>query len=808
MNEYMNYFMKYSFAASLLVFAMTVSAQETINFDAGWKFKKGKEKNASAVSYNDQKWRNIDLPHDWSIEPLDGQNGESIIGPFSKEGTQGGASTAETVGGTAWYRKTFELKYMTKYPVSILNFDGVYMDCDVWVNGKKVATHPYGYTAFDVDITPYVKAGKNVVAVYVRNEGKNTRWYSGSGIYRHVRLLRKANTYLKHNSVYVATQKVDGADATLSVQAEMKGKSAKEAWLKVSLQDAENKVVYTKEIPFGGTMVRGTLNLKDAKMWSPENPYLYKVKAELMVEGKKLDAEVFNIGVRTISFDAKNGFAINGNKMVLKGGCMHHDNGFLGAAAIDRAEERRVQLMKAYGFNAIRCSHNPQSREFYEVCDRLGMLVIDESFDMWEREKNPEDYHRFFKQWYARDIESMVMRDRNHPSIIMWSVGNEINERAEELGYRITRQLKDEVNKYDLSRPVTAAICHLTDHPGQDWETTAPSFDILDVGGYNYLWGIYESDHEKHPERIMYGSESTPDQAYDTWKQVEKHPYVIGDFLWTGMDHLGEAGIGCSRFEDSPNKGFCQPWPWVINFSGDIDICGNKKPQSLYRDVLWDIQPITMNVHEPIPEGKKEDLSYWGWQNELPSWNRKGNEGKELQVRVFSKYPVVRLMLNGKMIGEQKGGDATKYITTFNVPYEPGELKAIGVVDGIEQVQTSLVTTGKPASIRLFVDRDTIAANRNDLSFVKIEVLDKNGRVVPDAHVRLKMQVEGMAEIAGCGNACPTDMRSFNNPEACFTWHGKALAILRPSKELKSGEAILNVKSDNLPEVNVKVVVK
>lgn len=798
----------------MLALAMTASAQQTTLFDTGWKFQKGNVKAASSPGYNDSKWRNVDLPHDWSIEPLEGQNGTTVIGPFSKDGSQGQASTGEVTGGTAWYRKTFTLNDLSKLPTTILNFDGVYMDCDVWVNGKKAATHPYGYTAFDVDLTPYVKNGKNTIAVCVRNEGKNSRWYTGSGIYRHVRLIRKGTTYLKNNSVFVSTKSVDGRTAILSVSADKAGKNLDNAILRITLLDADGKQAATKDIPFGGAEAKGTITVNNVNLWSQETPYLYKVRAELVADGKVIDTDKFSTGIRTIHFDAKTGFSLNGKPVLLKGGCMHHDNGFLGAAAIDRAEERRVQLMKAYGFNAIRCSHNPQSREFLDACDRLGMLVVDESFDMWEREKNPQDYHRFFKQWADKDIESMVTRDRNHPSIIMWSVGNEINERAEELGYRITQRLYDDVKKYDTTRPVTEAVCHLTDHPGQDWETTAPAYDILDVGGYNYLWGIYESDHEKHPERIMFGTESTPLESYDTWHQVEKNPYVIGDFLWTGMDHLGESGIGCSRYEDSPNKGFCQPWPWFINFSGDIDICGNKKPQSLYRDILWNISPITMNVHAPIPTGKKEDLSYWGWQNEVPSWNWNADSIRaitgrnELQVRVFSKYPVVRLLLNGRVIGEQKSNEGNKFITIYKVPYEPGTLKAVGVVDGIEQVETTLSTTGKPAAIRLTADRDTINADRNDLSYVKIEVVDAQGNVVPTASVRLKLSIDGVAQIAGCGNASPTDMHSFNNPGACQTWRGRALAIIRPQVNPQAGNVTLTAEAEGLPKAEIQVAIK
>ncbi|NJO68772.1 MAG: hypothetical protein HC830_05365 [Bacteroidetes bacterium] len=340
-------------------------------------------------------------------------------------------------------------------------------------------------------------------------------------------------------------------------------------------------------------------------------------------------------GIRSIHFDAANGFMLNGKKVLLKGGCMHHDNGFLGSATIDRAEERRVELMKAYGFNAIRTSHNPPSRQFLDACDRVGVLVIDEAFDMWERPKNPQDYHRFFKEWWQKDISSMVMRDRNHPSIIMWSIGNEINERADSSGLIITRKLADEVHRLDPTRPVTAAICSFWDHKNRPWSATAPAFALLDVGGYNYMWKAYEEDHLLYPDRIMAGTESLPLEAYENWKQVEKNSWVIGDFVWTAMDYMGETGIGNSRLDNDPDNGFSRTWTWFNAYCGDIDLCGFKKPQLYYRDVIWGNSNIEMMVHAPVPEGRKEIVSMWGWPEEWQNWNWNGSEGKLMQVRVL-----------------------------------------------------------------------------------------------------------------------------------------------------------------------------
>lgn len=809
----------------LLVFAIAsvnLYAQKTpvseriIDFDRNWKFKTGEYSDAVHLSFDDSDWRMVDLPHDWSIEELPGQEPGKVIGPFSVE-SPGGPSTGNVMGGIAWYRKIFTLPVNKRFSRTIINFDGVYMDCDIWVNGKKAGTHPYGYTAFDLDITDYLNRGNkpNIIAVNVRNEGENTRWYSGSGIYRHVWMIRKEPVHIINNGVFITTEGLSSSGAEIKIAATVNNTTAqpKNVKLQIKLIDPKGKIVQGIEtldnvIPVGKQEISQLLAVAQPQLWSPDEPNLYKAEIDVISDNIVVDKIETTFGIRTIHFDAKTGFTLNGKNVLLKGGCLHHDNGFLGAAAIDRAEERRVELMKAYGFNAIRCSHNPPSTTFLDACDRIGMLVVDEAFDMWERAKNPQDYHRFFKEWCLRDIESMVVRDRNHPSVIMWSIGNEINERAETLGYEIAQKLVDEVRRHDTTRPITNAICHLTDHPGWDWETTtAPAFDKLDVGGYNYLWWQYEIDHKSHPDRVMMGTESTPEQAYDTWSQVKKNSYVIGDFLWTGMDHLGESGIGSFRLNDSPDSAFCQPWPWFNNFSGDIDLCGNEKPQYAYRKVVWGRSEIEMAVHAPLPEGKWEKLSYWGWPNELPCWNWEGHEGRVMDVRVFSAYPIVRLELNGRFIDEKKGGDATKLITTFKVPYEPGVLKAIGVVNGIEMASTELMTVGKPARIRLVADRKTIRMDRNDLSYVKIEILDAQGKVIPNAVIPLKLSCSGVGFIAGSGNANPKDMKSFNNP-VCETYCGRALAILRPQMNPQAGAITLKVEADGLPDSEIVVSVE
>ena len=811
--------MKY-LVSSILLYLLLVShvnAQLTrteMQFDDDWKFFKGDVAGAEQPSFDDKAWRSIDLPHDWSIESLPNPIPGKIIGPFSKE-SPGTTATAYTIGGTGWYRKTFTLDASDKFSQSVINFDGVYMDCDVWVNGQLLGTHPYGYTAFDIDISKALKpAGQsNVISIKVRNEGKNSRWYSGSGIYRHVRLIQKQAIHIAQNGISISTQNLTFDNATLNMAVLVENTSGKETDVKliIRLKDPAGKVSQKTETPVTKILtsqeITHTIDVPQPKPWSLEKPDLYVAEIEVVTKGRLTDKTSTIFGIRTIHFDAKTGFTLNGKSVLLKGGCLHHDNGFLGSATIDRAEERRVQLMKMYGFNAIRTAHNPPSQQFLDACDRIGILVIDEAFDMWERQKNAQDYHRFFNDWWQRDLQSMILRDRNHPSVILWSIGNEINERVDSSGLAIAKKLVAEAKRLDSTRPVTNALCSFYDHRGYTWDMTIPAFALLDVGSYNYMWKEYESDHKMFPERIMVGTESYAKEAFTNWNLVENNNYILGDFVWTAMDHLGETGLGNSRIDSIGSKrrgGLLHPFPWFNSFAGDIDLIGEKKPQLYYRDVIWKTEDLHILVHTPIPAGMKEITSDWGWPDELPSWSWQGNEGKMMDVRVFSNYPVIRLELNGKIIAEKAIQAEDKLIAKFTIPYTPGILKAIAMKDGKEVAYKQLITAGVPAKIKLTADRNKIRADRNDLSYVKIEITDARGYVIPDATIPVTLTVTGDGEIAGSGNACPNDMESFNN-SVCRTYRGKALAILRPLRNKKSGSIVLQVEAKGLPKETLTV---
>jgi beta-galactosidase len=535
------------------------SARMQTLFDSGWKFFRGDAAMGEKESVNDADWRAVELPHDWSIEDLPDQS-DSVIGPFTTKSI-GATATGYSVGGTAWYRKHFTLNNNSNKNVQIY-FDGVYMNSDVWINEHHLGNHPYGYTAFYYDITPYLKqSGENILAVRVRNEGKNSRWYSGSGIYRHVWLTVTNPVHIEQWGVFITTPKVSANAATINVVTNLTGfenlSGLNDLKLRTQILDAKNKIVASTEtnVPISqlpNIPVSQSIGLTHPSLWSPESPYLYHVVSEIIQGGKPIDNVITAFGVRSIEISAEKGFLLNGHSIELRGGCVHHDNGPLGAATIDRAEERRIELLKQFGFNAVRTSHNPPSQQFLDACDRLGMIVIDEAFDQWERPKNPEDYHLYFDTCWKKDIDAMVLRDRNHPSVIFWSIGNEINERADSSGLIIAKKLIDRVRLSDTTRPITEAICHFWDHPGYRWDTTVAAFALLDVGGYNYLWRQYEQDHQKYPQRIMMGTESFPLEAFENWQQVEQHPYVIGDFVWTAMDYIGETGIGHTGLDSTP----------------------------------------------------------------------------------------------------------------------------------------------------------------------------------------------------------------------------------------------------------------
>jgi beta-galactosidase len=683
------------------------------------------------------------------------------------------------------------------------------MNSEIWINGVTLGSHPYGYTSFWFDISKNVLYGKsNVIAVKVRNEGANSRWYSGSGIYRHVWLKAVDPVHVEQWGISVTTPEVNQDSSKVSIRAKIINQTSNAIKIKVITKvlnaTGEETASMLSEKLLSGEEVTEFINdqtIKKPDLWSPDTPTLYTAIVEVYSADKLVDRTATKFGIRSIQFDIKNGFLLNGKAMKLQGGCFHHDNGPLGSKSYDRAEERRVELLKASGFNAIRCSHNPPSPSLLDACDRLGMLVIDETFDMWNDPKNPFDYHLYFKEWWQRDVESMVLRDRNHPSVILWSIGNEIPKRHTPEVVAVAKMMGDYVRQLDPARPITSAVNDLK--PDKD-----PYFATLDIAGYNYASGgdhnqksLYDKDHIRVPDRIMAGLESYPLEAFGAWMAVIDNPYVIGDFVWTAFDYIGEASIGWMGYPQEKNF-----YPWNLAYCGDIDICGWKRPQSFYRDALWMKNQISLFVSPPQPSfelnPKLESWSKWNWYDVVADWNWKGYENTSLEVTVYSSCEEVELYVNNKSLGRKNTGRSTEFKAIWKVPYQPGEIKSIGYVGGKQVNTVKLVTAGNPTVIKLTADRSLIKADGQDLSYVTVELLDDKGIRNPKAENLVEFDIEGPGNIIGVGNANPVSIESFVEPER-KVWQGRCLVIIKSEKN--AGKIVLKVTSGDLKQAIIEV---
>ena len=789
----------------------TIKNQHNNDFNEGWRFLEDSTIDASAAKFDDSAWRSIDLPHDWSVE--DYQEQDSVhIGPFNKS-MKNGNDVGYLRGGVGWYRKSFKTDTTSVWQNVYLHFDGVQTEMTLWVNGKEVGTHDYGYSPFYFDITPYLNpAGKmNELAVKVVNPEQNSRWFAGAGIFRQVNLSVLNPIHIGVWGIQVQTPKVSEENASVKINAFINNRTNKKVKVKCITEIVSPSGVVVKTNKHSETIHangQSILTVKEElskpQLWNTENPDLYTARITVIKKGVTVDKFSTTFGIRSIKYSAEEGFLLNGKPVLLKGGCMHHDNGLLGSATFKDAEERRVRLMKENGFNAIRTSHNPPSAAFLDVCDKLGMLVIDEFTDMWEKPKRPNDYSNHFKDSWEKDLESYILRDINHPCVVMWSYGNEIPERALASGLIIGEKLIRKIKSLDSSRPVTQAICSFWDNEGLSWEDTAPAFEIMDIGGYNYQWQRYESDHEKYPERLMIGTESVPKEALENWQMVERHPYVIGDFVWTGMDYIGETGIGHSSYNNigDNSEHFAQPWPWYISWCGDIDIIGNKKPQMYYRDVVWGNSNLELAVHEPVPAEKHEMVFYWGWPLEYQSWNWTGHEGETFKVNVYSSYPKVKLMLNGENIGEQSIPDSS-ITATFEVPYKEGKLTATGIdEEGNEVEQKVLQTTGRASSLQLVAENKSVKADRGNLMYIRVLANDDNELIVPVDSSVITITVDGPAELLAAGNAKPLAQGSMQDNQFSL-FEGRGLIILRSTG--KKGTIKVTANSDGLPGENLEL---
>lgn len=771
--------------ALLVVAGLQLNARTTL-FNDDWRFLLSDEETApAAADFDDKDWRTLSLPHDWSIE--------YAVDKDNPSGDDGGYAPS----GVCWYRNSIDLPQESIGNKHQLYFEGAYMKADVYVNGHLAGTNPYGYSSFFVDITPYVKAGNNSIAVRVDNSmQKNCRWFSGAGLYRNVWLIETDKAHIDNwgvqiftpdlNTAVVKTTIVNEGDVprTLAINTVIDGAEQARGSLSQTLNPGESKTV------------EQTFTVPDAKAWSLSSPTLYTATVVVTEDGKTVDKAEQRFGFRTVEWTADEGLKINGVPTVLNGGCAHHDNGVLGAAAYPAAERHRVQLLKEAGFNAVRTSHNAPSPSFLDACDEVGILVIDEAFDNWREQKNDHDYHELWDANWEKDLDAMVLRDINHPSIICWSVGNEVIERDKIEVIKTARGLVGRCHQHDPYRPVASALTNW----GKDWTTYDPLAEAFDIVGYNYCMHESESDHQRDPQRVIVQTESFPRDAYYNYTMVKDHPYIIGDFVWTAIDYLGESGIGRWYYEgEKPGEHWEHPlYPWHAAYCGDIDFTGLRKPISHYRSMLWneDGEHLYMAVREP--NGYIGDIrtTMWGVWPTYESWTWPGHEGKDIDVEVYSHYPKVSLYLDDQLVGEK---DVNEMKATFTLPYQPGTLRSEGIRDGHAAESTTLTTAGKPATLRLKADQV------DDMAFVVIEVVDKDGNVVPLADNELTVTVKGNATFKGLGNADPKDGDTYADATH-KAWKGRAMAVAQSKG--KKGVATITVASPGLKSQSLKLQFK
>lgn len=827
----------YAIALMLVVNACAnadASAPRSANFDEGWKFNLGDSAAYSQPDFNDSSWRSLNLPHDWAIE-----------GDFSKEnpsGTGGGALP----GGIGWYRKTFTVPGYKEGEKVYIDFDGAYMNTTVYINGHELGTRPYGYASFSYDITPWLQEGDNVIAVKVDNSDQpNSRWYSGCGIYRHVWLRKLDAIHVAQWGTYVTTSDITPDSATVNIATTVDNTSAADAEVTLTTRviDPQGKVAATvtasENIAAGkSATVNQSARVADPQLWSLDNPALYSVVTDVAVGGKTVDTYQTTTGIRTIEFTADKGFFLNGEQVKINGVCMHHDLGALGAAVNTRAIRRQLEILQEMGVNAYRASHNPPAPEVLALCDSMGILVMDEAFDMWRKRKTERDYARFFDEWHERDLTDLVTRDRNHPSIIMWSIGNEVLEQwsdaaadtlsleeanlilnfghgadklakdGDEMSVNsmLTAKLADIVKQLDPTRPVTAGMNE--PNPGNHLIKSG----ALDVIGLNYHDEWYDDAEKNYPGKPLLGSETVSAlmtrgyyknpsdsiiiapkrwdipyedpsfacSAYDNehvpWGTTHenslrrmKDDRVMGQFIWTGFDYIGEP---------TPYG-----WPARSSYFGIVDLAGF--PKDVYYMYQSEWRPDKTVLHL------------------FPHWNWTPGQTVDL-LAYYNNADEVELFVNGKSQGVRSKGDG-EYHVMWRVPFEPGTVKAVSRKAGKTVAEQVINTAGEPAQIRLTPDRATIAADGNDLSFVTVEILDSDGNLCPTAVNEVTFTVEGAGQNEGVDNGNPISLERFK-ADSRKAMAGKALIIVRNNG--KKGDINVKAVSPGLSDATVTLKAK
>ena len=800
MKQRKNHFLLLLFFFFTAVDSPAQQARQTILFNDDWKFYKGEMADADKPAFDDAGWRMITLPHDWSIE-----------GPFDE---QWASATGYLPGGVGWYRKTFDVAPTLRSKNIFLYFDGVYKKSEVWINGYYLGKRPSGYIPFQYEITKYLnKTGKNIIAVRAdHTDFADSRWYTGSGIYRNVYLIATDPVHIDLWGVRFTTPQVSSTKAVAKITVSVINQSSSNApvLIKSTLIDAKGKTVAGAQQPVkinSNKKEDGNLSftLNNPALWSTEHPHLYKLQTALFVNGKKTDEVTEDVGFRSFSFDADKGFSLNEKNMKLKGVCIHDDAGALGVAVPEEVWTRRLQKLKDAGCNSLRMSHNPHADYLYHLADRLGFLIMDEAFDEWEEGKNKwikgwnvgtpgkDGTHSFFKEWVERDLKDMVLRNINRPSIIMWSIGNEVdypndpyshevlntgrNPQIYGRGYladhppasrleEIAKQLVTVVKQYDTTRPVTAALAGVV----MSNETIFP--EQLDVVGYNYQEFRYPDDHKKYPGRIIYGSENG--HQLNNWNAVADNDFISGQYLWTGIDYLGEA----------------RTWPSRSNTAGLIDLAGFPKSEYYFRQSLWTDKPMIYlaTATRGTPGAGRRNL--------LPAWNY--TTGDSVRISCFTNDDEAELFLNGVSLGKKKMSDAkNSRILTWQTIYQPGELTVKGYKNGIEINQQTIKTAGEPYAIKVVTDRTALQYNKKAMAHIEITVVDKNGNPVYNNDNEIIISIEGPARLLGLESGSAVSHEDYKaNKRKLF--NGQLLAYVQAGKGI--GPIKVKITSPGLQE--------
>lgn len=760
----------------LMPMLLTLFASEAKEIEiTDWKFHQGDVPGAETPDFNDEEWEQVTVPHDWSIGGV----------PCQDNLSDGGNGFFPM--GIGWYRTQFEYDSSWESRCVDLVFDGVYRNAEVWINGDLLGRNINGYTSFRYNLSSHLKTGgRNTLAVKVDNSLQpNSRWYSGSGIYRPVWLEVDGRVRTVPDSLFVYTKHLELDAAELAAQGFIENLTDLPFKGNILFQVIDQDEVVVSECEEvveieanSKTKFDTALCIQKPLLWSPDCPHLYTLRLSLIpVTGEVSSRSEISFGVRILTLSAEKGLQLNGKLIKLYGGNVHHDHGPIGTASYLEAEARKVRQLKEAGFNAVRTSHNPPASTFLDECDRQGLLVIEEAFDGWKTSKLEHDYSEVFDECWASDIEAMVCRDRNHPSVIMWSTGNEVFERKTAEGLRRGHQIAAEIRTHDRTRPVTIGLNGMGD--AGDWTFLDGMFAAFEAAGYNYELVRFEEDHVRLPNRVMYASESFQNEAYKNWEIMTSVPYVIGDFVWSAIDYLGEAGIG-KVFD--PGETVVPHWegshfPWHGAYCGDIDITGWRKPISHYRQIVWDRgETLYAAVLTPSPNGEPWSLSQWSVEPMLPVWDWPGHEGELLTLRVFSRHEKVRIYRNGKLLGVRPTTIDHEFMTDFSIEYQPGVLTIVGVDNGKTVEFFELETPGLAYELQL--TKEEHGAGSESLIFVEVEVVDNKGRWLAHESPLIQYELTGPAVIMGIGSG---DLRSEEgyqqNPRHAH--QGRTLVVIR-----------------------------